>query len=211
MATFLESPRFPDDISFGSVGGPGYFTQIAEALSAIEQRNIGWKYPRHKYNAALGVRTRSQLDTLIAYFHAVAGRAVGFRWKDWLDYKSCGSADTYTDVDQAIGVGDGSTTAFQLYKTYTQGARSLSRKITKPVSGTIIVAIDSVRKTETTHYTIDYATGIITLASPLATDAVLSWGGEFDVPVRFGIDELEITLDTPAIGHLDIPIIEIRV
>ena len=34
--------RFPDDISYGSSGGPEYSTDIVETQSGHEQRNANW-------------------------------------------------------------------------------------------------------------------------------------------------------------------------
>ncbi len=56
--------RFPDDIAFGSSGGPEYSTDIVETFSGHEQRNINWSQSRAKYNATHGVKTPEQLDEL---------------------------------------------------------------------------------------------------------------------------------------------------
>jgi len=75
---FIEV-RFPTDIAYGSVGGPQYFTDIVITQSGYEQRNANWSQARVQYNVAHGVKTQSQLDTLIAFFRARKGRADGFR------------------------------------------------------------------------------------------------------------------------------------
>ena len=45
-----------------------------------------------------------------------------------------------TPIDQALGTGDGATTAFQLVKRYESGAQAWVRRIVKPVAGTVRVA-----------------------------------------------------------------------
>lgn len=83
---FVET-QFPTDISYGSSGGPEYATDIVVSQNGHEQRNINWSEARARYNVAHGVKTKAQLDTLIAFFRARKGRAYGFRFKDWTDYK----------------------------------------------------------------------------------------------------------------------------
>ena len=43
------------------------------------------------------------------------------------------------EVDEALGTGDGATTAFQLVKRYASGSQTWVRTITKPVAGTVRV------------------------------------------------------------------------
>ena len=62
-----------------------------------------------------------------------------------------------------------------------------------PVNGTVEISVAGVPKTETTHYTVDYATGMVTFTPgniPAAAQAVTATF-EFDVPVRFAEDDLK--------------------
>ena len=156
--TVIET-QFPVTVSFGASGGPEYSSSVISMRSGQEKRNTNWTYPRHKYDASTGVQTIANLEDVIAFFHVVQGRAHSFRWKDWADYKSCKVGSTAAFADQSIGTGDGSTAAFQLIKTYSFGASSVTRNITKPVSGTVLVAVAGV---QTTAFTVDTTTGIIT-------------------------------------------------
>lgn len=162
--SFLESPRFPDDISYDSSGGPSYQTTVVVMKSGYEQRNQVWEYPRCRYNVALGVKTIDRLYQLIEFFHAVAGRAYGFRYKDWSDYKSCPVDQTPSFDDQVIGTGDGTTAQFQLKKVYQIGTFQRNRVIKKPVSGTVLVGINNVQDL---RWTVDTTTGIITFDTDL--------------------------------------------
>lgn len=210
--SFLEV-RFPVDISYGSAGGPGHQTTVITTQSGREYRNSLWSRPLYRYNAALGVKTRAQMATLIAFFNAVGGRAHSFRWKDPLDHKSGLVTSTPTALDQTIGAGDGSTVDFQLIKTYTQGALSRVRTILKPVADTVLIAVAGVAKTEDTHYTVDHATGIVTFTAgniPTAGQAITA-GYEFDVPARFDVDDLSgLTWDNYDLLSVQIPVIEVR-
>lgn len=197
---FIET-RFPVDIAFGSSGGPEYSTDIVIVQSGHEQRNANWSQARAKYNVAHGVKTQAQLDALIAFFRARKGRADGFRFKDWADYKVTG---------QNIGTGNGTTTVFQLKKTYTSGSGSETRTITKPVSGTIAIYKDAVL--QSSGYTADTTNGQITFSVAPANGVVITADFEFDVPVRFDTDRLSASLDTYG-SHSwnEIPIVEVRV
>jgi uncharacterized protein (TIGR02217 family) len=205
--------RFPVDISYGSAGGPGYQTTVVTTQGGREYRNSQRSMPLYEYNAACGVKSRAQMAALCNFFNAVGGRAHSFRWKDHLDFQSCLMTATPAALDQAIGTGDGTTAAFQLKKTYTEGALSRVRTILKPVSGTVLVAVAGVVKTVTTHYTVDHATGIVTFTAgniPTAGQSVTA-GYEFDVPARFDIDSLrDLTWESFDILSAQIPVLEVR-
>lgn len=161
--SFLETPRFPEDISWGSKGGPSYNTTVIQVNSGYESRNINWAYPLAQYDVAFGIRSATDLSDLINLFHSVAGMAYGFRYKDWADYTSALDPNAViTHNDQSLGFGDGVTAAFQLSKTYTSGILSRIRPITKPVSGTEIASIDSVLQTN--RFSVNSISGILTFS-----------------------------------------------
>jgi uncharacterized protein (TIGR02217 family) len=201
--------RFPDDISRGARGGPERRTQIVELASGDEERNASWANSRRRYDAAYGIRRADDLAAVVAFFEARNGRLYGFRWKDWADYKSCLPSGTPAATDQSIGAGDGATTDFQLVKVYSSGSQSWTRTITKPVDGTVLVAIDGAE--QTTGWSVDTTTGLITFATAPASGATITAGFEFDVPVRFDTDTLDVTLDLERLGSItSIPLLEIR-
>ena len=209
--SFLETPRFPDDISYRSKGGPRFFTNIAAVESGFEKRSILWSVPIHEYDVAYGVKRMEQLLNLKNFFLAVRGRGMGFRFKDFTDYRSAVlPSDSITPTDQAIGVGDGTTVAFSLSKTYSAGALSLVRPITKPVAGTVLVAVNGVTQTVNVDDTLDATIGAITFAVAPTAAVVVSWGGEFDVPCRFDIDMLEVSHDFFDGGSASIMVRELR-
>jgi uncharacterized protein (TIGR02217 family) len=212
---FLETPRFPDDISYGSQGGPAYNTSIVVIKSGHESRNVNWSTARHNYDVSYGVKTVEQLSSLINYFHATGGMAYGFRYKDFLDCKSSGNHKTTVNpTDQLIGTGDDSETVFQLVKIYTKGAYSRTRDITKPITGTVRIAINDVEKLEgdgTYPWSVDTITGIITFSgTPPPNSESVKAGFEFDVPVRFDTDELMVNYEAYEQGAANVPLIEIR-
>lgn len=222
---FLETPRFPDNISYGSSGGPAYKTEIVTVTSGYEYNNIGWEEARHRYDASMGVRSESELSALIKFFHITRGRGHKFRYKDWLDYKSCDLDSIPFFTDMVFGTGNGFTTSFQLIKVYDMGSMVgvvyNQRDIKKPVKNTITIGVNGILQLEDTYtgdvsnndnnYWIDYTTGIVTFNSPPISGHILTWGGEFDVPCRFDTDELPLSLDFYGYASGTVPIVEVRV
>ena len=201
--------RFPDNISRGARGGPERRTQVVELASGDEERNASWANSRRRYDVAYGIRHADDLAAVVAFFEARNGRLHGFRYKDWADYKSCLPSQAITATDQQIGTGTGSQQTFQLGKRYASGAQTWVRTVAKPVAGTVRVALGTVE--QLSGWTLDAATGVITFTAAPAGGVIVRAGFEFDVPVRFDSDTLDMTLDFERLGSITaIPLLEIR-
>lgn len=201
--------RFPDNISRGARGGPERRTQIVELASGDEERNASWANSRRRYDVAYGIRRADDLAEVVAFFEARNGRLRGFRFKDWGDYKSCLPSGTPSPGDQPIGTGDGTTTNFQLVKHYTSGAQSWTRAISKLVVGTVRIALDGLE--QGVGWSAATTTGQITFDTAPGAGVAISAGFEFDVPVRFDTDALDVTLDLERLGSItSIPLLELR-
>lgn len=201
--------RFPDNVSRGARGGPERRTQIVELASGAEERNASWANSRRRYDVAYGIRRADDLAAVVAFFEARNGRLHGFRFKDWADFKSCLPSQTPGATNQPIGTGNGSATLFQLTKRYTSGAQSWTRAITKPVAGSVTIALNGA--TQASGWSISTATGLLTFTTAPAAGVAITAGFEFDVPVRFDTDTLDVTLDLERLGSItSIPLIEIR-
>ena len=212
MSSFLDI-RFPKNISYGSAGGPGYSTSVIEVRSGAEKRNANWDYPRCEYDVSYGIRKQDDLESLIEMFHVAGGRAHSFRYWDPLDFKSCRTNETPTFTDQVIGTGDGATTDFQIYKTYSKTGLSGStynrtRKISKVVTGTLVVGVDGTQ--QGSGWSVDETTGIISFGSPPGNGSTITAGYEFDVHVRFDTDRISASIDDYKSGNIDVPVIEVK-
>ncbi|MEQ1936188.1 MAG: DUF2460 domain-containing protein [Fimbriimonadaceae bacterium] len=85
------------------------------------------------------------------------------------------------------------------------------RKITRPERGTIKVYLDGVLKTETTHYSINYSTGVITFVSAPGSNVKVQWAGKFHIPARFDFDDARLNMQVVQVGDFSaMRIIEIR-
>lgn len=190
----FHNSQFPEDISWSSSGGPGYRTDVIEMGSGAEERVSRWTNAKHRYNVSYGVKSYEQLSTLKKFYMARKGAANTFPYKDFLDYATTSSGKTsdeevVSEVDVLFATGDGVETAFQLVKYYTDGVIIRTRAITKPVlvaiavNGTLVAPED---------YSVNDTSGIVTFNTAPANDASITWGGTFNVHVRFaaGTDNL---------------------
>lgn len=206
--------RFPLAISRASQGGPERRTDVVVLGSGAEERNARWANSRRSYNAGWGVKSLDDIDLVIQFFEERRGRLHGFRWRDPLDHASCPPSGTPSAGDQEIGTGDGSRTSFQLAKRYGSAFAPWMREIRKPVAGTVRIAVGGIAKVEGSDFTVDATSGLVTfLAGKVpAVGAGVTAGFEFDVPVRFDADRLEINLDGFKHGAIPaIPLVEIRI
>ena len=157
MGAFHEV-RLPARLAFGSTGGVERRTEITTLASGFERRSTPWALGRRRYLIGANLRSLDDMAALTAFFEARRGRLYGFRFKDFADFKSCAPGGTAAAEDQALGVGDGARTGFDLTKAYGD----VARPIAKPVEGSVRVAVGGV---ETSGFTLDAATGRVTLAT----------------------------------------------
>lgn len=204
--------RFPANLSFGSVGGPMRRTDVVALANGFEERNTPWAHSRRRYDAGMAMRNLDDIETLIAFFEARRGQVYGFRWKDWADYKSCRASAGPQFDDLVIGTGDGSETVFQLSRPYTSGGHTYVRPISKPVDGSVLIGVGGAQQQAGTDFTVDTATGLVSFAAPPAAGQDVTAGYEFDVPVRFDTDRINISIASFQAGEVpDVPVIEVRV
>lgn len=201
-------PIFPTDISFGRPGGPEYQTDVVVLESGHEQRNSYWTEPRYSWDVGYGFRNVEKIYQLLEFFHACRGRAKPFRFKDWLDYKSCAVNLTPAPTDQSLGAAAANQTTFQLKKAYPESPYSTSIDIIKPKGSTIRIAVNGVEVT--TGWTVNESTGVITRGTPLAGGETITWGGEFWRKCRFDIDKLNHSFEAWTVGAVEVPVVHLR-
>lgn len=203
--------RLPARLAFGSTGGVERRTQIVTLGSGYERRSTPWAQGRRRYLIGANLRSLDDMAALTAFFEARRGRLYGFRFRDFADFKSCAPGGMAGPADQALGEGDGTRASFDLVKRYGEGEDASTRRIAKPVEGTVRVAVAGVELSED-GFSVDAATGGVTLAAPPAAGAAVTAGFEFDTPVRFDADRIEVTLESFEAGRMAaVPLIEVRV
>lgn len=190
--SFNNAARFPLNIAFGAIGGPKYQTSIVTVDSGREYRNGDWANSRSKWEVGLRAMRKADTDELTSFFRVVKARLHGFRFRDWSDYQvTAGQGVVIQNPDGSL----------QLAKKYVSGDLTEYRPITTPVQGTVVM---------TGGGTIDYVTGKVTGGTTSNT-----WTGEFDIPVRFDTDELQLDAVDKSEGEIlfqwsQIPLVEIR-
>lgn len=190
----IDTVRLPEEIERDAVGGPTFNTSIATTNTGIEIRNQNWTRQRHVWQISYGLEDvtdgSSQVAELIEFFYARKGRARGFLFKDWTDYNL---------VDEQIGTGNGTQTIFQIIKNYSSGAVTYSRKITRVVSGTLVVKVNDV---VTGAYSLS-SLGVLTLTTPPTAGHSVKVTCEFDIPVRFDNDDLNLRAVQPNVMSVE--------
>lgn len=208
---------FPKEISYGARGGPGFDTYILELDSGREERVARRATVKHRYDVSKGLRTMEDLALVKAHYLARRGPLNSFPFHDDFDHHSNPENGSYLsspgERDQLIGEGDGSTTTFQLKKTYESGLTPYVRNIVKPKeSEGVRVWVASIELTEGPDYTVNYQTGVVTLAVAPSFGEDVEASFHFWVPCRYGKEldvVLSISLDDFSSGSIDsIPLVE---
>ena len=213
MPASFHEVLFPLDIALKSAGGPERRTDIVTFGSGREERNARWAHSRRRFDAGYGVKTFDALQQVVAFFEERRGQLYGFRWRDRLDHSSAAPAANISPLDQALGTGDGARATFQLTKTYGSTYAPYTRSISKPVPGSVRVAVAGSEVVSGSAFTCDSITGVVTFLPGHipASGAAVTAGFLFDVPVRFDTDYLEVDLSAFAAGAIPkIPLVEIR-
>jgi uncharacterized protein (TIGR02217 family) len=186
---FLETPRLDIRPSYGFRSIPRFKTKKVEMDSGDEVRNRSWTYPLHRFEVSVDSRHQNDVYDIREHFMSVGGDAIGFRLSDPTDYKSCRPTASVSALDAPLIASGGS---YQLVKRYTKGALTQDRLILKPVAGSILVANHLGVVQASSRWSLDATTGLLTPNGDFVGTPA-TWGGEFDVPVRFNGDELPVS------------------
>jgi uncharacterized protein (TIGR02217 family) len=193
---------FPSRLAFGARGGPERQVEIVRLASGLEQRNARWSRARRGYTISTGIKSFADLHKLLEFFEDRGGPLHGFRFLDPADHASAPPGEAITPTDRQIGTGDGAATEFQL-------KLGDDRPVTKPVDGTVRIAVDGAEMVEPA-FSVDLLTGIVTLAEAPGEDVPVTAGFEFHVPVRFDTAQLSITQTAFEAGEIpDISLVEV--
>lgn len=189
--SFIEE-RLLDELAFGFSGGPTWRTLVTPLRNRFERRNVQASRPQHQFRGSFDRREAEVVEILLNTYNATFGAAYGFRFRNYLDYRS---------ESEPLGLASGVSQSIQLVKTYTFGGQSNAVPIRKPNSDVIIYA-DGIAIAATVITT----TGMVTVTAD--PGQILTWSGTFDVPVRFETDDFAATMETVNATSVDIQLIE---
>jgi uncharacterized protein (TIGR02217 family) len=164
---FLEE-RLPACIRLGASWSENYDVVVTTTAAQSEYRQLVQPFPVRRFRVSY---IRGDADTLydeiVALYHRAYGRFAGFRVKSLDDFTTNNDVYPPTATDQTLEVLVAGA-SYQLQKQYGTGAPALSigypvRTLFKPVAGTVKLSIGGV--TQTTGWTVDTTTGIITMSA----------------------------------------------
>lgn len=186
MTVFIEEALLARRrMSYQTQSGPATMVDIVTSAIGWEQRTMVAAWPRHKFSVTVK-NTSDHIGQLRTAFLVCRGPVTGFRLSDPGDYTTASNGrDAAAGTDQSLGLGDGVTASFDLYKRYSFGGVIIARRIAKPVPGRVLIAANGVPMPA--GWTLDPLRGRIAFTSPPAVGVGLTWGGQFDVPVRFDV------------------------
>lgn len=195
MANDFDNVRLPENIERGATGGPSFLTTVITMASGKEQRNQEWEVSRGTFDISYGIQGRSDLEEVYSFFHARRGRARAFRFRNWLDFSAVGSI---------VGTVVGDPLRRQLIRVYDDTENPYLRIVRLPIVSSLKVYINSVM---TTDYTLE-ENGVLLFPADPGIDVKASF--EYDIPVRFDADRLNVQLNTYTEGQIpSIQIVEI--
>jgi len=188
---------FPLNISYGSQGGPEFFTTVQANKGKFEQRSRNIYAPTWKWNVVYGIKTALDYLELYNFFLVRAGKWQSFRYQDRHDHVL---------VHEPIAIADGAQTVFQTTKTYRSGGGALVRTLTKLVSGTTHIYANDVAVPS--GVAVNLLTGEWTFDDPPTKGVLLSVSATFHTAARFDIDYLPSVYE--AVGAEDELILRIE-
>jgi len=204
----FDEEQFPTDISRGATVRQRRVVDVVTLRSGHEERNTIWANSRRTYDVSLGLRDLEDIYAVMEFWEARRGSLRGFRFKDWADFTSTNPTTTPSNTDQAMA--SITLTTYQLQKVYSAASNPWTRTINKPIDGTVLVKDNTGSLTEGVDWTMDYATGITTFSvAPTGTPTA---GFEYDVPVRFEAEELEVNVALFDVGSIPaVNLVEVRI
>lgn len=191
---------FPDDLAECFNGGAEFLTSIAITKNKQEVRNSNWNNARFKYNLMYKNCSENLYKKLQSFFLICNGRKIAFNFKDKNDYQI---------QNQVIGIGDGETKSFEIYKNYSYQELTFKRQIFKLKNTTILInniEIDS------QYFTVN--NGILCFTDEKIPEIgdTITINADYYVIVRFDNDYLPITKHKHDCIELpDISLIEVKI
>jgi uncharacterized protein (TIGR02217 family) len=190
----MSNAQFPDlrGLAWEYTLTPTFSTGVQQATSGREVRAAYWSSPLWKISLTyeflrddaqhVDANGYSQLQQLIGFFLARQGSFDSFL----IDLAQLTRKPLDSTVNgQPIGVGDGSSTSFQLVRNVA----GYLEQVQNPAGQSATIYVAGVRKTPDTDYTI--ANGIVSFAVAPAAAAAVTADFQWLWRVRFAQDELE--------------------
>lgn len=197
MSAF-DNVHLPEDIESGALIGPTFSTTVITLSGGNEQRNADWDQEILKADIAYGIMAKedpkdaeNSFQRVLSFFRARLGRHRSFLFKDWADYEAVGET-LYADPDDP--------TKFQCTKRYD----NYLRRLTRPRPETVVLERNGDLLPHEGGATPAWSVmdlGIIQFASNPGF-STLEASFEFDIPVRFESDTMQVTIEWQDAGSI---------
>jgi uncharacterized protein (TIGR02217 family) len=167
-----------------------FSTIVQTSQNAREVRVANQSEPRYRWNLSWEflslVDTEDSLRTLQGFYESLYGSYDSFLWWDQNDNATVNPV-TGARTPTQIGVGDGTTTAFQLSRTWGGFA-----KIIRDINTTAYTPIMYVSGVATSAFTLG-STGVVTFSSPPAAAAPITADFDYYFRAHFEDDSMKFT------------------
>jgi len=159
-------------------------TDIVKYDTGVEQRNQIWSVPKRSWVLPYNNLTLTQRNNLVELFNRMRGGCSEFLFEDPFDYECALTECSITAV--------AAQTNFQLLKKYYPNESDYFSENKKDIQPSTvhqpIIKVDGATKTETNHYNLDDATGIVVFGSAPGAGKVITANYYYYYRVRFDID-----------------------
>jgi uncharacterized protein (TIGR02217 family) len=183
--TVLSDVIMPNSVISAGVRGKNIRQNTrVETEGGYQTINVGWTGTLRQYEIGTVPLLVSQWQAIEALFEITEGGAYGFLLEDPKDR-------TASKGIAAVRAGGG----YQLFNRYLHAAsgRAKDRKITRPQNAGLVVTVNGATLLPS-DYTLDATTGrldIPSLSPSPANAALITWAGQFFVPVHFADDSID--------------------
>ena len=161
---------------------PTFSTKVQRSVSGRELRSAFMAYPLWEFTLTYEFLTSgnrgSDLQTLCGFFLARQGM--------YDDFLYTVPQDNTVSAMQ-FGTGNGTTTAFQLTRSFGAGGFSFAEPVMN-LNGTPTIYVNGTPTAVSVS-----GTGVVTFSTAPAAAAVLTWSGSFYYRCRFGQDTAEFS------------------
>jgi uncharacterized protein (TIGR02217 family) len=172
-------PTFPG-LTFDVTRTPVWSTTTKSSVSQREFRIANSSYPVYHFKLAYEVLRQTpgytEMATLVGFFNARNGSFDSFLFTD---------PDDNAVTLQAIGIGDGGTTLFQLVRSFGGYVEPVF-----DTNGAPALTVNGVAQVAGSDYTIS-ATGLVTFTVAPGVGFIVKWTGSYYRRVRFSTDSAE--------------------
>lgn len=205
MGLFIDEPVTYAVLGLPCHVAPKFSTRITAVKSGDENRNRNWKTPLREFTFPDLAAEVIDYQALEDHWLVMGGPEASWPLRNPIEFASVPVDENDQEpetsgLDQPLGDGDGLTSTFQLAKQRTVGsARVFTQPIYLPVLDTIEVLMNGLLPAAVPGgfpYFGPYAIssisrpgGIVTFDKPVASGLHLTWGGLFDVEVRYASDD----------------------